>query len=209
MLTKIKPELVIIDDNITEAYPLVDRLKMIYDADNIHIFPTTKEGIEYIENNISKRIIVLLDIMFGSIAEGLNVFDAITEKSLLICFIIMTGSINNISKEDLVKLINRHAWYIVQRDKPAQYILDIIKKADAHISSRVDSALEEWVLRHSREEQIRPFIKSRNGESYSLLDILDSVRKGGDDNIGQEMISNILAVAIDILARDKSRIGNK
>jgi len=207
MATSTKPYIVLIDDDITEDQPLIGYLHREYGASNVFLFQEPTEGIRFIEANLAKRIIVLLDIMFGEKAQGFDVFDRITEKSKLVCFIVMTGNLEAVSKRELQRLVNRHAWYIVQRDKSAKEILALINEAETHLMMRVDGALEEWILRHGPDEQQKPFIKTRGGESYSLADILLSLRTGENEAIGQEMAADILAVAIDLLVRDKSRIG--
>jgi len=95
----------------------------------------------------------------------------------------------------------------VQRDKSAKDILAIIKEAENHINLRVDSALEQWIFRHTIEEQNKPFITTRSGSSYTLLDILQSLRTGENDEIGQQIAGDILALAVDLLMQDQTKIG--
>ena len=209
MATSTKPYIVLVDDDvdIMEGQPLIGYLRRAYGASNVFLFKDTNDGIQFIEANLAKRIIVLLDIMFGEKAQGFEVFDRIREKSKLVCFIVMTGNVEAISKQQLQRLVNCHAWYIVQRDKPAKEIMALLKEAETHLMMRVDGALEEWVLRHGPDEQQKPFIKTRGGKSYSLADILHSLRTGENEAIGQEMAAGILVMAIDLLVHDKSRIG--
>lgn len=209
MILKTKPNIVIIDDDIPSVnynYPLVDVLKIEYGEQNIHIFQETKQGIEFIEENLSKKIIVLLDIMFGGKPAGLDVFDAIVKKSSLVCFILMTGSKERIDSDKYVKLINGHAWYFVQRDWPSKEIMQIVKKAEYHLATRVDGALEEWILRHSPDDQNRPYLKTTDGQTHTLLSILKEIRTGSDSEFGQEMVAGILNLTIDLLARNKEQL---
>jgi len=207
MIDNTKPLVVIIDDDLPDNYPLPKYLKNAYGNENVFLFKYPAEGVKFIEENLSSRIIVILDIMFDGRAIGLEVFDHLVDKSSLICVIIMTGNIENTAREDLVKLINGHAWYLVQRDKPAKEIMALVKRAQDHIDTRIDGALEQWIARQKPEDQQKPFLTTREGESYSLLDILHSIRTG-EDEIGQEMAKNITSLAISMLARDRSRIGN-
>ncbi len=167
-----KPLIVIIDDDITMDQPLIGFLKNSYDEKNVHLFQKSEEGVKFVEKNLSKKIIVLLDIMFNGKELGFEVFNEISKKSALVCFIVMTGNVEQVSRKGLEDLINGHAWYIIQRDKPAKEILSIIASAEQHIQLRVDGALEEWILRHSPDEQQKPFLKTRSGNSFTLLDIL-------------------------------------
>jgi len=202
-----KPLIVVIDDDFTKDQPLYGFLETGYPAENIHLFQNSSDGEKFIEQNLSQKIIVLLDIMFNGQEVGVDVFNEITKKSALVCFIVMTGNIEQISREGLKNLINGHAWYIVQRDKPAREILAIIKEAENHINLRVDGALEQWIFRHTIEEQNKPFITTRSGSSYTLLDILQSLRTGENDEIGQQIAGDILALAVDLLMQDQTKIG--
>lgn len=202
-----RPLIVIIDDDVTLDHPLIGFIKTAHPVENIFLFQDSSNGIKFIEENLSRKIIVLLDIMFNGKELGVNVFNDISKKSALVCFIVMTGNTEQISRTGLTDLINGHAWYIIQRDKPAKEILKIIADAEEHINLRVDGALEEWILRHSAEEQNKPFLKTRSGESYTLVDILESLRTGDSSEIGKQIAGDILTLAIDLLFRDKTKIG--
>ncbi|QEM12216.1 response regulator [Mucilaginibacter rubeus] len=202
-----KPLIVIIDDDFTQSQPLYGFLENEYTADNVHLFQNSSDGVKFIEESLSRKVIVLLDIMFNGQEVGVDVFNAIAKQSALVCFIVMTGNIEQVSKKGLTSLVNGHAWYIVQRDKPAKEILNIVKDAENHINLRVDGALEEWILRHTPDEQQRPFLKSRSGSTYSLLDILQSLRGGDNNGIGQQIANDILVLAVDLLLTDQTKIG--
>lgn len=204
-----KPYIVLIDDDVMtpEVAPLIDFLQIEYGDDRVVLFEEPEKGIAFVESHLSERIIVLLDLRFNGLHIGFDIFDKLASQSSLVCFIIMTGSAESARQEDLIKLINGHAWYLVTREADAETILGWVKKAADHLSMRVDGALEEWLLRQSPEDRQKPFIQNRDGEPYSLEDILIAIRTGNDP-IGQEMVENILSVSISMLARDKSRIGN-
>lgn len=200
------PLIVIVDDDITEEHPLIGHLCVHYKKDDIHIFQSSTDGIRFIEENLSKKIIVLLDIMFDGKEVGVDIFNEVLKKSALVCFIVVTGNIEKISNDGLKSLINGHAWYIIQRDRPAKEILDVIREAEKHLKLRVDGAIEEWIMRYPQEDRVKPFIKTRSGKSYSLLDILSSIRTGDNDEIGQKLAGDILSLAIDLLMRDKTNV---
>lgn len=209
MISKKRPYIVIIDDDVNKSHALIEFLEDQYSKSNVFLYTNPAEGVDFIEKNLDHKIIVLLDIMFNDKPVGFDVFNEISQQSSLICFIIMSGNLEQAPKEQLQNLINGHAWYIIQRDRTAKEILSIIKKAESHMMMRVDGALEEWILRHSTEDQELPYIKTRSGKSYSLKDILHSLRTNEGDEIGQNMASDILMLAIDLLARDKSHIGKQ
>ncbi|AMJ65954.1 hypothetical protein [Hymenobacter sp. PAMC 26628] len=203
-----KPYIVVIDDDVhKEDYPLIDFIERAYGEERVKLFEEPKDGVDFVKAHLSERIIVVLDIMFDGQAIGFDVFDQIIEESVLVCIIVMTGSLESTKSTDLQKLINGHAWYLVGRDESAKSILKLIKDAEDHLSMRVDGALEEWVLRQNAEDQKKPFITSKEGKTYSLLDILRAIRTE-DDEVAKKLVKSITSTAIDILSRDKSRIGN-
>lgn len=204
MSSKSTPLIIIIDDDITDEYPLVDLLKISYDESNVHLFQEPNSGIKFIEDNLSRKQIVLLDIMFGDKPEGFKIFKSIIEKSSLVCFILMTGSIERLKPLELINVINGHAWYFVQRDQPFQQIMQVIKEAEFHQLTRVDGALEEWILWHNEADKNTPYLRTKDGQKYSLLDILHSIRVG--DEFGKNIVAGILNLTIDLLARNKEVI---
>jgi FixJ family two-component response regulator len=205
MISKTKPQIVIIDDDITpDNYPLVDVLGIEYGEENIHIFETTKKGIQFIEDNLSKRIIVLLDIMFGGKPMGFDVFDKFTKKSSLVCFIVMSGNMEFIDRKDFIKLINGHAWYFIQRDKSYQDIIDAVKKAERHLIARVDGALEEFISQLDELERNRPIYASRKGQKWTFDDVLREIREQTDE--GTRLEKNIIKLTLDLIAQGKRPI---
>lgn len=202
-----KPFIVLIDDDVSDENALIDFLQMAYGEDYVKLFQNPNEGVEFVRTHLAERVIVLLDIMFNGQAIGFDIFEEITAQSALVCCIVMTGSIETTAPLDLQKLINGHAWYLTPRDAPAKDILKLVKDAEAHLAMRVDGALEEWVLRQAEEDQRKPFITSKDGKVYSLLDILRAIRTE-DDTIAKMLVKSITTTAIEILSRDKSRIGN-
>ena len=207
MATSKKPYIVLIDDDVSDENALIDFLQMAYGLSQVKLFQDPNEGVAFIKAHLAERVIVLLDIMFDGKAVGFDVFEEITSQSVLVCCIVMTGSIETTAPADLQKLINGHAWYLTPRDAPAKEILKLVRDAEDHLAMRVDGALEEWVLRQAEADQKKPFITSKDGKVYSLIDILRAIRTE-DDTIAKMLVRSITTTAIELLSRDKSRIGN-
>lgn len=204
MNRKRKPQIIIIDDEMPSDYPLLKKLREKYEEENVHLFAKPNEGIDYIEANLSKKMIVLLDIMFNKISLGFKVFEEITNKTSLVSFIIMTGSPEHITHKEYRQLINNHAWYFIQRDDSAKEILKIIEKAEQHILSRVDGALEEWILAHNFFTREQPYLKFADGSTMSLNDVLKEIRL--QTKFGLEMQQNILDLAINRLHKETQKL---
>ena len=200
-----KTKIIIIDDAIIpedEAY--VFKLGQIYGEENIHIFSNPTEGSQFIKENITKKMIVLLDIMFGKKPLGLDIFKEITDETALVCFIVMTGNIEKLDKKQWLNLVNAHAWYILDRVATTEEILHVIKTANNAISARIDGALEEWILRHERFKREKAYIKHADGKEYSLNDVLSEIRK--DTDFGRKMTTNIISTAISMLQNDINKL---
>lgn len=203
MAHKIQPQIVIIDDDIKRGqYPLIDALDIEYQTENVHIFATPEDGIAYINANLDKKIIVLLDIMFNGNLRGFEVFDKIRieKENALICFIIMTGSAEKITTTQYMNLVNNHAWYIVKRDEPAKKIMQVIKAAETNMMGRVDTALEEWINVHEYMTREEPYLRMADGSTMSMNDVLKEIRQG--THFGKEMEQNILKVAVATLRKE-------
>ena len=204
MNSKIKPQIIIIDDEMPSDYRLLKKIREKYGEENVHLLVTPKEGITYIEANLSKKMIVLLDIMFNGHPLGFEVFEEITKQSSLVSFIIMTGNPEKISHKEYRQLINNHAWYFTQRDDSAKEIMDVIEKAEQHILSRVDGALEEWIIAHNFFTREQPYLRFADGSTMSLNDVLKEIRL--QTKFGLEMQQNILDLAINRLHKETQKL---
>jgi hypothetical protein len=201
----IKSKIVIIDDSIQssddEAY--IFELEQIYGKENIHIFQAPDEGIRFIELNRTQKIIVLLDIMFGRkpLPLGLQVFDRISSKTSLVCFIIMSNNIEKLDPVQMVKLVNNHAWHIASRDESTENILKMVSNAENEMSTRIDAALEEWIAQLDEEERNKPIMATRQGQEWSLNDMLREIRLQSEEGIRIE--KNIITLTLDLITRGK------
>ncbi|TAE21655.1 MAG: hypothetical protein EAZ91_24990 [Cytophagales bacterium] len=147
------PTIVFIDDHIDESRVLIIELSIKYGSENIKTFEKASAGFEYIRSHLDRKMIVLLDLMFHGVPEGLNAFDKIVKETSLICVILRSGQIESIDKSQLIKLINNHAWHLIKTDASIEETLSVVENANQQLSMRVDGAIEEWIMRHSPEER--------------------------------------------------------
>lgn len=201
-------KVIVIHDDLAENDPLIVSIKEKYGEENTLFFQGSQEGLDYVLNNLTQKLIVLLDLNFkANEPGGVNVFESIREKTALVYVIIMTASsLNSIDNNDLVKFINNDALALVQSTERYSEILGLIETAAHQLDVRVDSVLEEWISKLSEEEQNKPYIKIKEGTEYSLKEILDSIRNQGD--IGKKIEKNILKLAIDLLIRQKRELND-
>ena len=192
------PTVVFIDDHLSEYRLLIVELIEKYGAENVMTFEKVSSGLEYISSHLDRKMIVLLDIMFHDVPDGLKAFDDIVKETSLLCVILRSGQIESIDKSELIKLINNHAWRLIKTDISIEETLKIVESANQQLSMRVDGAIEEWIMRHTPDEREKPYLKTRGGQTHSLNQVLKEIRK--DTNFGKEMTYSILNLVIDQLA---------
>ena len=199
-------KIVVIDDNLRENTPLMVELIEKYDEENVLLFKQSKAGLDYVLENLSRKMIVILDLGFGNgEMQGIDVFEEIRKKTSLIYIIVNTAQpLSLISNIDLKKMINNDAMAIVEKMDGYKTTLKFVDEAVHQLDSRLDSVLEQWVNRHSEDERIKPFIASRSGQVYSLNDLLKEIRL--KTLMGKDMEKKMIYLTIDLLARGKEKI---
>jgi hypothetical protein len=201
-------KIVVIDDNLRKNAPLMIELIEKYSEENILLFKKSRDGLDYVLGNLNKKIIVILDLGFGSgEMQGIDVFEKIREETSLVYIIVNTAQpLSNISGIDLKKMINNDAMAIVDKTDGYKKTLEFVDKAVHQLDSKLDAVLEQWVNRHSEDDRIKPFIASRSGQVYSLNDLLKEIRQKTD--IGKDMEKKMIYLTIDLLARGKEKIND-
>jgi DNA-binding NtrC family response regulator len=199
-------KIVIIDDNINPINPLMIKLKEKFGDDNTLLFKKSKEGLDYILDHISEKIILLLDWDLGvGEIQGLEIFKRLKAKTSLISTIFITAKdIASIPREELLILINEDAFYFLDRTSNLEERFKIVEKSAHILETRLDCVLEAWVLKHSEPEREKPYLMTRTGEKYNLNDILIEIRKQSD--FGKDLERKILNLTIDLLARQKEQL---
>lgn len=202
------PKIVVIHDDLTESDPLLVTLRDEFKDENVVLYKKSKEGLEYIIENISKKTIVILDLNFkAGEPSGVDVFEEIRKRTSLIYVIIMTASnLNNIDNKDLVKFINNDALAFFYSTADTKAIVELVKKSIYQMEVRVDSVIEEWIVKKPESERTQPFIQTQHGKTYTLNDILNGIREQSE--IGKELEKNILKLAIDLLMRKKENLND-
>lgn len=196
---------VIIDDNFPENDPLIIYLKRDYGKENVKIFRSPDEGVQFVLDNLSSKIVVLLDLDLGHREKrGEDVFDEIRSKTSLVTVIIMSANLLSLPNDKLQKFINNHAFSAIHSNESTSKNLPIIRNAVDQLSLRVDCALEEWILRHSSEDRGKPYLILRSGEKYSLDKILNEIRLNTE--FGISLQKKILNLTIELLSRQKENL---
>lgn len=203
-------QIVIIDDDPEmESRPLYEELVDKYGKENIVWKENSDDGLSFINKNLEKRTIIILDYDFGSEKDnGLKLFQKIQKESALLYIILNTAkSIVEIPNDELKAFINNHLMALVDKTDGYEKTLLEIEKAINYLNNRVDCILEEWILRHEFFTREKPYIKDEKGKNISLNDVLNEIRK--DTEFGRKMSSNIISIAISTLQKDIAKIDKK
>jgi len=196
---------VIHDGLIPRIDPLLISLQSEFGHDSVIHLENSNKGLNYVLENLNQKMIVLLDINFSQGEKsGVQVFEDIKNRTALVSVIMVTARLlNEISHDDLIKMINHDAFAIENVHNYPQ-IVELVKSAAHKMEVRVDSALEQWISQHPEIDTQKPYIATRTGETFSLFQLLEAIRLQTVD--GKEVEKNILMLAIDLLGREKRKI---
>jgi len=188
------------DDHDIQQDPLIIEIKELFQS--VIFFDEPTKAIQYIKENHTNKIIIMLDLAFPAYQpNGHKILETIREFSFLIPIIIFSGRPED--SEPFADLINNKAFAFVKKDSSSEDVIKTLIEADEYLNSDVPSALEEWINIHSDEEKGKPFIKTSEGKTLTLNEILNEIRL--ETAMGKEFSKNLLKLTIDLLSRNKER----
>src|SRR5690606_13001127 len=90
----ISTKIVVIHDDMDDDYPLIVMLKDKYSDENVIFFKHSQEGLNYVLENLGKKMVVLLDKNFKDKDDisGLKVFEKIREKTALVYIVLISAN---------------------------------------------------------------------------------------------------------------------
>jgi len=199
-------KILIIDDNFTEDEPLVVILKEKYGNENVVLKTSSSEGLQYIMDHLTSKLIVLLDLHFvNDEPSGIDVFKAIREETSLVYVIVMTANpTSSISQNDFIEMVNNNAMAFIESSEDIDKKIALVDKAAHQLDTRVDSVLEQWISKRPNNERKRPYLTTRSGETYSLNDLIIEIRK--ETNLGKKIEKGIIQLAIDLLSKGNEKL---
>jgi len=194
-------EIVVIEDNISRNEPILIKLGMIYGEENIKLFPDSSEGLEYIKENLIKRMIVILDINFpDQEKDGQQVLLELREHNKLIPVIIWSARKSD--EVDFTTLINNHAWYFVKKTDPYSEIITQVKAAEHKLNLDVATAIENWL--EQQEDKDKAIIVSGNDKPLTANELINMIRLETPE--GQQIEEDLLSLTVSLLFRGKKEI---
>lgn len=200
-------KIVVIHDDIIEKSPIMVMLRDKYGDSNVVLYQHSQEGLDYVLENLGKKMVVLLDRNFhdGKEIDGIEVFEKIREKTSLVYVILVTVSkISEIDGEILKKLINLDLFKLESFTSDYSKILKLIEDAILILGVRIDAVIEDWIMRHPEDRRNQILLKTKDGRSYTMNDILESIRMQTD--VGVNFEKNLLKLAIELFSRQKLRL---
>jgi DNA-binding NtrC family response regulator len=207
-MNAIPPKIVVIHDDLTDNDPLLVELRSKYGRNNVIFKKKSQEGLDYVLENLSQKIIVVLDLKFkANEPSGVSVFENIRQRTSLIYIIVWTASsLGDVGSEDLVKFINNDALAFISSTESYEKVLEVVDKAAHELDTRVAGVIEQWISQRPDREKDAPYLTTVSGKQYSLADILEEIRK--QTAFGKGMEKNILMLAIDLLARQNEKVND-
>lgn len=210
MMDEIAPtRIIVIHDNIDETSPIMVEMIVKYGEANVLLFKHSQQGLDYVLENLGSKMVVLLDKNFydGKEIDGIRVFEKIREKTSLVYVILVTVSkISEIDGETLKMLINKDLFKLESFTSDYKKIISLIDEALLTLSTRIDAVIEDWIMRHPIDKRQQVLLKTKEGRTYSMNEILESIRKQTD--VGVEFEKNLLKLAIELFSRQKLKIND-
>lgn len=201
----ISTKIVVIHDDMDDDYPLIVMLKDKYSDENVIFFKHSQEGLNYVLENLGKKMVVLLDKNFKDKDDisGLKVFEKIREKTALVYIVLISAnSIADFSEEELKILINKDLFKLEKFTTDYKSIIQLIEEAVNSIDMRVDAAIEDWLMINNLEDE-KPVLITETAR-YTLRDILKEIRL--DSEVGKNFVKKINALTIELIMRNKEKI---
>lgn len=202
----IDTKVIVIHDDITENLPIMVMLREKHGEENVKLFTHSQEGLNYVLDNLGTKMIVLLDKNFkGREISGIRVFEKIREKTSLVYVILITVSkITEMDDDELKMLINKDLFKFESFTSDYTKILELVDEAIVHLSLRVDCVIEEWIMRHPPEARTQVLFQDKEGKTFTMDDILESIRNQGE--VGVYFERSLLGLAIELFGRQKLKI---
>jgi len=202
-------KIVVIHDDISEGSPIMVMLEMKYGKGNVILHKHSQPGLDYVLNNLGQKMVVLLDKNFheGKEKSGIKVFEEIREKTSLVSVILTSVSnISDVGEDDLKTLINNELFAFISFTSDYTDILKLIDVAVDRMQLRIDCVIEEWIMNHSDEKRNQPLVKLKDGRSYSMNEVLESIRK--PTSLGINFEKSLLKLCIEMFSRQKIKLND-
>ena len=184
------------DDNKIQEDAFFDEIED--EVNEIRLFTNPQKGLEYINENLGKNLVVLLDWRYNnSASQGEVVIKKIYETSTLIPVIVFTGADINASEAN--NMFDGHAFYCLPKGASIEKMRKAVENAYAWTQNDIRSVIERWILNQDEERREKPYMRSDN-QVLTLNQILDAIRN--QTELGKEMTNGILRLATELFTNN-------
>jgi DNA-binding NtrC family response regulator len=203
-MDKSKTRIVIIDDDPRfKNDPFILEARELFEE--VIFFDDPNQGLNYIQDNLYNRMIVILDLAFPELLpNGHRILQLIRDRSFLIPVIIWSA--RDEDKEEFADLIKNRAFSFIKKTASSEEIINEIINAEESINLNIDVALEEWIGAHSKEQKEIPYILTAEGTKLNMNELLLEIRT--QTKFGKHISKSILKLTIDLLARNKEKLND-
>lgn len=194
-MEKSKTKVYIVDDELNNNHPVCVKLEQFFSE--VKLFKKASDAIITIKESLGDKIILLLDLKLSGGESGYRTLASLRELSYQIPVIVWTGLDEKTS--EFFSLINLKTYAIRDKVESTNNMVEMVKQADADMTYSLSNALERWIMAQpGNHDDI--FAVSTGGESYSLNQMLDEVRK--DTPKGKEFIQDLVNLTIELMEKE-------
>ena len=194
-MQKSKTKVFIIDDELNNNHPICVKLEQWFDE--VKLFQKASEAITKIKESLGSKIILLLELKLSGGENGYKTLASLRELSYQIPVIIWTGLDEKTT--EFFSLINLKSYSIRDKVESIDNMVELVKQADSDMTYSLSHALERWIMAQpGNHDDI--FVVSTGGESYSLNQMLDEVRK--DTPKGKEFTQDLVNLTIELMEKE-------
>lgn len=190
----------IVDDELKSNHPLIVKLGQFFSE--VRLFKKSSDAIAYVAESLGSKIIMILDLRLSGGESGQASLAALRELSYQIPVIVWTAV--DEKSEEFFDLINLKTYAIRDKAESIENMVKLVQEADADINYALSNALERWIMAQPGDHN-EVFAVATNGESYSLNDMLNEVRK--DTAKGREFTQDLVNLTIELMEKEEKKNG--
>lgn len=190
----------IVDDELKSNHPLIVKLGQFFSE--VRLFKKSSDAMAQVAESLGSRIIMILDLRLSGGETGQASLAALRELSYQIPVIVWTAV--DEKSEEFFDLINLKTYAIRDKAESIENMVKLVQEADGDINYALSNALERWIMAQPGDHN-EIFAVATNGESYSLNDMLNEVRK--DTAKGREFTQDLVNLTIELMEKEEKKNG--
>lgn len=186
----------IVDDELKINHPIIVKLGQFFS--DVQLFNKSADAVTQVAACLGSRMIVILDLRLSGGEKGQASLAALRDLSYQIPVIVWTAV--DEKSEEFFDLINLKTYAIRDKAESIENMVKLVQAADADIEYALSNALERWIMAQPGDHD-EVFQVATNGESYSLNEMLNEVRK--DTTKGREFTQDLVNLTIELMKKEE------